>query len=136
MIMWQRIQTLYLALSTALIAAMFFCNKAGDVSFVSYWPYLVLLIIITLLNILALTSWKFRVFQVRTTVLAAIFSIALQAWLVVDFIVTGNEPLFHVTALFPIVAVILDVLAARGIWADELMVRSASRLRSSKRKKH
>ena len=115
---------------------MFFCNKAGDVSFVSYWPYLVLLIIITLLNILALTSWKFRVFQVRTTVLAAIFSIALQAWLVVDFIVTGNEPLFHVTALFPIVAVILDVLAARGIWADELMVRSASRLRSSKRKKH
>ncbi|MBQ9462262.1 MAG: DUF4293 domain-containing protein [Bacteroidales bacterium] len=134
--MWQRIQTLYLALSTALIAAMFFCNKAGDVSFVSYWPYLVLLIIITLLNILALTSWKFRVFQVRTTVLAAIFSIALQAWLVVDFIVTGNEPLFHVTALFPIVAVILDVLAARGIWADELMVRSASRLRSSKRKKH
>ncbi|MCR5326073.1 MAG: DUF4293 domain-containing protein [Bacteroidales bacterium] len=134
--MWQRVQTLYLAISTALIAALFFCNKAGDISFVAYWPYLVLLIVITLLNVLALTTWKFRVFQVRTTVLAALITLGLQAWLVVDFIVTGNDPLFHVTAIFPLVAIILDVLAARGIWADELMVRSSSRLRSSKRKKH
>ena len=134
--MWQRVQTLYLAISTALIAAMFFCNKAGEISFVSYWPYLVLLVIITILNVLALTTWKFRVFQVRTTVLTALFTLALQAWLVVDFIVTGNDPLFHVPAIFPIVAVILDVMAARGIWADELMVRSSSRLRSSKRKTH
>ena len=134
--MWQRVQTLYLAIATALIAAMFFCDKAEGVSFVSYWPYVVMLAIITLLNILALTTWKFRVLQVRTTVLAALLTVALQAWLVVDFVVTGNDPLFHVPALFPVVAVILDIMAARGIWADELMVRSASRLRSSKRKNH
>ena len=133
--MWQRAQTLYLALATALIAAMFFCDKAQDISFVSYWPYLVMLILITLLNILALTTWKIRVFQVRTTVLSALLTLALQVWLAVDFIVTGNDPLFHVPALFPLVAVILDIMAARGIWADELMVRSSSRLRSSKRKK-
>ena len=134
--MWQRVQTLYLAISTALIAALFFCNKAGDISYVSYWPYLVLLIVITLLNVLALTTWRFRVFQVRTTVLSAIITFALQSWLIVDFVITGNDPLFRLTALFPSVAVILDILAARGIWADELMVRSSSRLRSSKRKKH
>ncbi|MBO4566154.1 MAG: DUF4293 family protein [Bacteroidales bacterium] len=134
--MWQRIQTLYLAIATALIAAMFFCDKADGVSFTSYWPYLVLLILSVLLHFLALTTWKFRIFQVRTAVLAALLTLALQVWLAVDFAVTGNDPLFHVPALFPIVAVILDVLAARGIWADELMVRSSSRLRSSKRKKH
>lgn len=134
--MWQRVQTLYLAISTALIAAMFFCNKAGDISFVSYWPYLVLLVVITLLNILALTTYRFRVFQVRTAVLAALVTLGLQAWLVVDFVLSGNDPLFHVAAIFPLVAVILDVLAARGIWADELMVRSSDRLRSAKRKKH
>ena len=134
--MWQRIQTLYLAIATALIAAMFFCDKAEGIRFTSYWPSLVLLIISLLMHILALTTWKFRIFQVRTTVLAALLILALQAWLVVDFIVTGNDPLFHVPALFPIVAFILDVLAARGIWADELIVRSSSRLRSSKRKKH
>ena len=114
---------------------MFFCDKAEGISFVSYWPYLVMLILITLLNVLALTTYKLRVFQVRTTILAALLTLGLQAWLVVDFIITGNDPLFHVPALFPIVAVILDVMAARGIWADELMVRSASRLRSSKRNK-
>lgn len=132
--MWQRVQTLYLAISTALIAAMFFCDKAGDITFISYWPYLVLLILVTLLNLLALTTWKFRIFQVRTTVLAALLTIALQGWLVVDFIATGNNPVFHVPAVFPIVAVIFDILAARSIWADELMVRSASRLRASRRK--
>ena len=134
--MWQRVQTLYLAIATALVAALFFCNKAGDISFVSYWPYLALIVISCLLHVLALTTWKFRVFQVRTAVLAALITLALQAWLVVDFIVTGNDPLFHIPALFPLAAVILDVLAARSIWADELMVRSASRLRSSRRKKH
>lgn len=134
--MWQRVQTLYLAIATALIAAMFFCNKAGDISFISFWPYLVLLIVCGLLHLLALTSWKIRIFQVRTAVLAAIITFAFQVWLVVDFFVTGNDPIFHVAAIFPMVAVIFDILAARNIWADELMVRSASRLRSAKRKKH
>lgn len=134
--MWQRIQTLYLAISTALVVAMFFCNKAGDISYVSYWPYLVLLIISAALHLLALTTYRFRVFQVRTAVLAAIITLALQVWLAVDFFVTGNEPVFHVSAVFPLVVVILDVLAARSIWADELLVRSSSRLRSSKRKNH
>ena len=40
-----------------------------------------------------------------------------------------------ITGIFPIVAVILDFLAARSILADELLVRSADRLRSAKRKK-
>ena len=124
-----------MGLSTVLVATMFFCNKAGEIRYTAYVPYLILLIIITFLNIVALTSWKFRVFQFRTAVLTALISIALQAWLAVDFVVTENNPVFHVTAVFPIVAVILDILAARGIWADELMVRSASRLRAAKRKK-
>ena len=138
--MWQRSQTLYLALSTILVAVLFFSVKAvstvpgQEYTYVSYVPYLVLLILITALNVLALTTWRFRVFQVRTTVLAALLTLALQAWLAVDFLATRDVCVFRVTAVFPIVAVILDVMAARGIWADELMVRSASRLRSSKKK--
>ena len=131
--MWQRVQTLYLAVATGLVGSMFFCDKAGDIPFTAYWPYLVLLVLITLLNVLALTSWKFRIFQVRTAVLSALLTIALQGWLVVDFISTGNDPIFHIPAVFPVVAVIFDALAARNIWADELMVRSSSRLRSAKR---
>ncbi len=132
--MWQRIQTLYLALSTALITALFFCNKAGDIPYTRYMPYVVLLAIITLLNLLALTTWKHRVFQARTAMLSALITLALQVWLAVDFFTTGNDPVFHVTAVFPVVAVILDVLAFRNIMADELMVRSSDRLRAAKRR--
>lgn len=132
--MWQRIQTLYLAVATVLSAVLFFVNKAEGVRMISYVPYLILLIIITLLNLIALTSWTHRVFQARTAVLSSIFCLALQIWLVVDFVVTGNDPLFRLPSLFPVVILILDALAASNIWADELMVRSSSRLRAAKRK--
>lgn len=133
--MWQRIQTLYLFLSTALMASLFFCDKAEGIPFIKYVPYLILLIIIVLLDFLALTTYKHRIFQMRTAVLAAIITIALQAWLVIDFFATYQDVMFRVPAVFPIVSVILNFLAARNIMADELMVRSASRLRSAKRNK-
>ena len=133
--MWQRIQTLYLFLATGLVVSLFFCMKAGDVPYTDYWPYLVLLIVTGFLQVMALTTYKHRVFQMRTAVLSAIILVGLQGWLVYDFISTHNNPVFHVSAVFPIVAVILDFLAARSILADELLVRSADRLRAAKRKK-
>ena len=133
--MWQRIQTLYLILATGLVAALFFCTKAGDITYTEYWPYAILLIVIAFLQVMATTTWKHRIFQMRTASLAAIILIGLQAWLVVDFITTHNDRVFHVTAVFPVVAAILDFLAARSILADEMLVRSADRLRAAKRKK-
>jgi hypothetical protein len=142
--MWQRIQTLYLAIATGLIVSMFFTLKAvipaadGGIAesyrFVSYWPYLILLVVITVLDILALTGWKFRVFQMRTAILAALVTLALQAWLAVDYFTAAEGLVFRATAIFPIVAVILDLLAARKIYADQLLVESMSRLRSPRRK--
>jgi peptidoglycan/LPS O-acetylase OafA/YrhL len=133
--MWQRIQTLYLLVATGLVASLFFCTKAGDITFTEYWPYLVLLVVIAFLQVLATTTWKHRIFQMRTAVLAAIILIAFQGWLVYDFIASHNTPVFHLPAVFPIGAAILDFLAARSILADEMIVRSASRLRAAKRKK-
>ena len=132
--MWQRVQTLYLFLATCLVAALLFSNKAGDIPYMEYWPYAILIILTTFLQVMALTTYKHRIFQMRTASLSAIILIGLQIWLVVDFIKTGNDPVFHVTAVFPIVATILDFLAARSILADELLVRSADRLRAAKRK--
>ena len=133
--MWQRVQTLYLFLATALIAALFFCHKAGDVFYTDYWPYLILLIVVAFLNVTALTTYKHRIFQMRTATLSAIILLGLQIWLVVDCIKTHNTPVFSLTAVFPIVAMILNLLAARGILADELLVRNSSRLRAAKRGK-
>ena len=133
--MWQRVQTLYLFLATCLVAALLFSNKAGDIPYMEYWPYAILIVLTTFLQVMALTTYKHRIFQMRTASLSAIILIGLQIWLVVDFLKTHNDPVFRVTAVFPIVATILDFLAARSILADELLVRSADRLRAAKRKK-
>lgn len=133
--MWQRIQTLYLFISTVLSVLMLFLEKADGVTFTAYVPYLILIIIISLLNILALTTWKFRIFQMRTSNLSAIITLALQVWLAIDYFTTHNDLIFHVTVLFPLAIVVLNILASRNIFADELLVQSASRLRSSKRKR-
>ncbi len=143
--MWQRIQTLYLAIATALVAAMFFLPKAvvpgadgvgaETFRFVTYVPYLILLIVSALLHLLALTTWKQRVFQLRTAILAALVTLALQVWLVVDYLSTSDTMVFRIAAVFPVVAVILDLMAARRIHADQLLVESFSRLRSDKRRR-
>lgn len=133
--MWQRVQTLYLAISTVLIALLFFLEKADGIKYTVYLPYLILIIIISILNLLALTTWTHRVFQMRTAVLAALLTLALQIWLAVDYFTADSSVVFHVSAIFPLVAVIFDVLAVRGIMADELVVRSSARLRSSRAKK-
>ena len=133
--MWQRVQTLYLLLATGLVVALLFSTKAGDIPYTEYWPYAVLIILTSFLQVMALTTYKHRIFQMRTASLSAIILLGLQIWLIVDFIKTHNDPMFHVTAIFPVVATILDFLAARSILADELLVRSASRLRAAKRKK-
>lgn len=132
--MWQRIQTLYLFLSTVSVALLLFCDKTPDVRYAAYWPYLVLIVIVTLLNILALTTYRFRIFQMRTAVLSSLITIALQTWLAVEYFTADVSANYNFTILFPIMAVIFDLLAARSIFADELMVRSSSRLRAAKHK--
>lgn len=143
--MWQRAQTLYLAVATILIAVMLFGTKAvivgGDGSVVAtikysaYLPYLILLVIIGLLELLALTTYKFRIFQLRTAGLASLITLALLVWLGIDFAMTHNEAVFRLTAVFPVVSIILNVLAMRGILADEMMVESAYHLRKSRRER-
>lgn len=141
--MWQRVQTLYLAISTILIGVLFFTSKAvtydgeGGIqesfAFTAYLPYLILLIIIEALNILALTTYKHRIFQMRTAALSAIITLALQAWLVVDFVLTHDVMVFRVMALFPLFAAIFDFMAVRGILSDQMIVESANSLRKSRR---
>lgn len=141
--MWQRVQTLYLAIATALMALMFFINKAviigtgGQITeeygFISYIPNLILIILIVLLDFLALTTFKQRIFQMRTAVLAGILTIALQAWIAVDYFTADDMLVFRVGTIFPLIAAICDFLAAKNIYSDQLMVESFNRLRSHKK---
>ena len=95
--MWQRIQTLYLALATALVVTLFFSVKSftvgsggahlDEVKYVAFIPYLILLIVAGLLQLLSLLTFRVRVFQMRTAVLSALVLLGLQGWLVFDYLV-------------------------------------------------
>lgn len=142
--MWQRIQTLYLAVATALLISMFFCKFATilgpdgveiSIKYVEKIPYLVLLAVALAGNVFSLFAFKIRIPQMRVATVAALILLAFQIWIIVDVVRGWNEMVFSVTALFPLVAMVLDILAARNIMLDEAMVQSASRLRASKRRR-
>ena len=142
--MWQRIQTLYLAVATALLTSMFFCKFATilgpdgveiSIKYLEKVPYLVLLAVALAGNVFSLFAFKIRIPQMRVATVAALILLAFQIWIIVDVVRGWNEMVFSVTALFPLVAMVLDILAARNIMLDEAMVQSASRLRASKRRR-
>ena len=141
--MWQRIQTLYLAVAAALVATLFFSVKSfsvgpggahvDEVKYISFVPYLILLIVTGALQLIALVSFNARVFQMRTAVLAGLVSLGLQGWLAFDYLAAPDAVLFRWTAILPLVVAVLDFIAARLILRDQLLVESVSRLRSRKK---
>lgn len=150
--MWQRVQTLYLAIATILIIAMLAGNVGtiiGDqgtenVKYYEKTSYLIFLIMTLMANVIALFSFKARMLQMRVAMLSAILLVFFQIWLGVGFArfqlgigmkETGARMIFSFTAIFPVIAAILNMLAARNIALDEAMVQSAYRLRKSKHRK-
>lgn len=142
--MWQRIQTLFIFIAILLTAILFFSDAAviigegGTAAGIPYrekLPYLVLMSLGGLAEVVALFSFKKRMFQLRMTAVAFVLMLGLQGWLVYDYFTAPDGMVFKFTAIFPLVAAVLDILAIRGIFADELMVRSSKRLRAAKNKK-
>lgn len=124
--MWQRIQTLYLLIASGLLVAMYFQPYGTG--------FIILFSIALAAQLLAVVALKSRTLQMRLSNLAALLLLGLQVWMAVSYFTADPRPALSFTAIFPIVAAILDFLAARAILKDELLVRSASRLRASKRK--
>ena len=124
--MWQRIQTLYLLIASGLLVAMYFQPYGTG--------FIILFSIALAAQLLAIVALKSRTLQMRLSNLAALLLLGLQIWMAVSYFTADPRPSLRFTAIFPIVAAILDFLAARAILRDELLVRSASRLRASKRK--
>ena len=140
--MWQRIQTLYLVLSAGIIAALFFCplatvigadGQSEVIAFAEKLPYLCLMISILTAHVFALVLFKRRIVQMRVATIAALLAIGFQIWIGVDYFTAPDSIVFKVTAVLPLIAGILDIMAVRGIAADQMMVESMSRLRTSRK---
>ena len=140
--MWQRIQTLYIAVATGLMAAMFFCNFAtilgpeGDEVTIRYYEkssYLVLMIMILAAQICALFSFKSWFLQARVSAIAGLLLIGFQIWLAIDFFRFMGQMTFSVTMLFPLAAAFLDFIAARASLVDEMTVQSIKAIKTKRR---
>ena len=141
--MWKNLQTLYLGISTALIISLFFCNfatiigPAGEELTIAYrekLPYLGMLIMLVTAHIAATASFKIPFLQARVAMIAALMSIGFQVWLAVDIIRFLDEMTFHITALFPLAAAVLNIMAAKRALVDEMTITAAKSIRSARRK--
>ena len=142
--MWQRIQTLYIGIATALTAAMFFCRMATiigpegndiDIRYYEKLPYLMMLIMLLTAGICAVFTYKSRLLQARVCILTALMLIGFQIWLGIDFIRYHNDMVFSITLLFPIVSAILNAIAAHGNLVDEMTLQAVKSAKKARKKK-
>ena len=144
--MWQRIQTLYLAISVVLLFILCFSDlytvlDAGGMQYVTYWqfqkPYFgILLGVLLAMTVLALVTFKVRILQMRLATLSGLVALGMTGWLAYYYFTMPKDVVtFKWTIIFPLIVAICNFLAARGCFQDQLMVESAYRVRESRKRK-
>lgn len=142
--MWRSIQTLYLGIATALMAALFFCRFAtiigpdGAEETIRYYektPYLVLMIMTLTAHICSVFSYKLRFLQARVCIITALLALGMQVWFFMDFLKFRHDMVFSITMIFPLVMTILDVMAAKNSLVDEMTVSAVRSVRKIRRRR-
>ncbi len=152
--MIQRIQTVYLLLSLTVLGMMFFFpfTVFVDADAVRYvfdfsgvyevgtdemvtgtLPFQILLVTVAVINLVTIFLFRNRRLQMRLSVFNMLLMVGiliLAAWYI--FYTRGElqaQVYYKATLLFPLVSLVLTWLAFRNILKDELLVRSADRIR-------
>jgi len=150
--MWQRIQTVYLFLSTVASSMMIFkpfvsitgskgegILKAGGVQMISgervlnTFPLIGLVVVISVISLVSIFLFKKRVLQMRLTMYNLIIIIALIG-LTVYYCLKGIEKIDgHISLLFysamPFITLVMSFLAWRGIRKDDMILKTIDRIR-------
>ena len=143
--MWQRIQTLYIGIATALTVALFFCRMATiigpggeelDIMYHEKLPYLVMLIMLLTAGVCSIFSFKSWALQARVCMLTALMQIGFQIWLGIDFFRFRTDMVFSFTMIFPIVSALLNIMAARSALVDAMTmqaIKTTKKVRKNRR---
>jgi hypothetical protein len=139
--MVQRIQTLYLFIVIVLQSVLLSTNIAKYVA-LSGEEIIYKTIEIPLLSALAsftalipaisLFLYRKRMLQMRFNIFNSILLLALQGFIVyyiVLFYRQSTSFVFSIQSVFPVISIILSILAIRNILKDELLIKSLHRLR-------
>ena len=141
--MWQRIQTLYIGIATALTIAMFFSRMATilgpegtelDIRYYEKIPYLVMLIMLLTAGICAIFSYKSRILQARVCILSSLMFLGFQIWLGIDFLRFRHDMVVSITLLFPLVSAALNIIAARSNLVDEMTLQAVKSAKKARRR--
>ena len=156
--MIQRVQSIYLILIFVLVGVMsflplvifqtsdhvfymnlFYFEGVEHLSFAfdlpNIWPIAALAIVLALLSVYSLFRFQNRKQQMLLNMInmlvnfGLLISIFLYADSVASFADVKGEVIYDVAAYFPIVTVLLLILANRNIRKDEKMVKQSDRLR-------
>lgn len=147
--MIQRIQTVYLLLAGLITASLFFFDFAelavdsqfmvfnafgifdGNEVVIDGLPVMLFTGLITLLHFVIIFMYKKRIRQMRMTVFTIILLLGLIGVIFYFsyFAFEDSSVVYKIPVAFPLIAVILDYLAIRGIGKDEALVRSMDRIR-------
>ncbi len=156
--MIQRVQTIYLAIVFILVAVMSFLPivvfHTGDLFFYmsifrfegvdaipfasklpNIWPLPVFAALLGVISLVSIFRYNNRKQQMFINMIALMFNFALLAGIFLFADKTASLPevdnkiIYDVAAYFPVVTVLMLILANRNIRKDEKLVKSADRLR-------
>jgi Na+/melibiose symporter-like transporter len=76
--------------------------------------------------------YKKRILQMRFNIFNSILLVVLQGFIIYYIISCINQDtrfIFTVQSIFPVISLILSILAIRNILKDEILIKSLNRLR-------
>ncbi len=153
--MLQRIQTIYLALVTTLTTVLFYLKlvtlSAKDGLYSMFYNgiysgetntgepvmdmlvFTILLITSVVISIITIFLYKRRILQIRVAALNIGLQLGLTGLIYFFARVFGKELdaiySFHYPVVFPLIAVVLLIMAIKAIGKDEALIRSMDRIR-------
>lgn len=119
--MWQRIQTVYMALVAVLCVAVLVISSFSVVSLIT-----VLIAILALVN---LFLYKKRLIQVKINVINMLLALIYYGVFFLMIFINKTECQYNISFVFPAVSIIFSYLANRGIKKDDALVKSLNRIR-------
>ena len=147
--MIQRIQTLYLLLSTVLVSLLLLLpfaeiTKDGAVFLMNFKGILLdgtviqsgiiillLVVVIVIMHIYAILKFKKRLLQIQVIkfTIWGLLGLFGMFFFIAYSTFSGSVTNFKISHVFPVIAIILDWLAMRAIKKDEALIRSIDRIR-------
>lgn len=154
--MIQRIQTLYLAIATALSGFLLkgdivkMVGEKGELYGLSFKgisiignasselieksiPLAILMILVPVLFFISMFLFKNRKIQIRASVLSTLLFAGVLIMILYYIFIFGKnlgaEPIYNIKLSFPLVGLVFGYLAFRAILKDELLIKSYDRIR-------